>query len=113
MDYFQLEQNRGCKFENFNDTKELLTPVCKNCGKQHGIIVAEFDSVEIKESIRIIDFNRDRLMDIISKLLDNSIKRQEKESLPRTIKTIWNEMNEAVKIICAQNDLYQKYEAKK
>ncbi len=106
MLYLQLEQVRGCKFENFNETEGLVTPVCKNCGKQHRIADAEFDSVEIKESIRIIDYNRDRLIHMVEKLYSGSMSKKERDAVLETIKKIKKEMNDAVRMICAQNDLY-------
>jgi len=123
MDYFIIrgkKRGKGCTFEDHNNIKalikdkKLLTPVCAHCGEQHLFDVAEFDSVEIKEAIRIIDYNRDKLLGIIDRLaksanLDNS-KAAEFKSIQSKI---WHEMNEAVKVICVQNDLYQNYKSKK
>ena len=115
MDYFIIRgrgRGKGCAFEERNDIRALLkdgklvTPVCAHCGAQHAFDLAEFDSTEIKESIRIIDVTRDRLIGIITKLLDGTIKLQERKALPETLKSISLEMNDAVRMICAQNDLY-------
>ena len=115
MEYFIIRgrgRGKDCVFEEHNNLQELdkecklLTPVCAHCGEQHAFDLAEFDSVEIKDAIRIIDSNRDRLIGIITRLLDGTIKRQEHEALRETLKRIHLEMNDAVRMICAQNDLY-------
>ena len=115
MDYFIIRgkgRGKDCVFEEHNNLQELvkecklLTTVCAHCGEQHAFDLAEFDSAEIKESIRVIDSNRDRLIGIITRLLDGTIKRQEHEALRETLKGIHQEMNDAVRMICAQNDLY-------
>jgi len=116
MDHFVVKNSkggaRGCSFEDHNDVVSLIkegkiqTPICGNCRKPHLLTLAEFDAVEIKEAIRVIDYNRDRLIGIITRLLDGTIKRQEHEALRETLKSIYLEMNDVVRMICAQNDLY-------
>ncbi len=123
MDYFIIRgrgRGKGCAFEERNDIRALLkdrklvTPVCAHCGEQHVFDFAEFDPVEIKEAIRIIDYNRDKLLGIIDRLAKSANLDSSKAAELKNIQNkIWHEMNEAVKVICVQNDLYQEYKSKK
>lgn len=117
MAYLKIKERKGrCTFTAHNDLKalieggKLLTPICKNCGKPHELELAQFDSVEIKEAVRIIDHNRDTLLGIIEKLAEKANPGREKTiELKNTSSKIWREMDDAVKEICGQMELYKKY----
>uniref|UniRef100_A0A6H1ZL60 Uncharacterized protein n=1 Tax=viral metagenome TaxID=1070528 RepID=A0A6H1ZL60_9ZZZZ len=132
---------KGCANESF---KNIETPVCDCCGKPHRIVLEEHDSDNLKESIRVIDSNRDYLASkivwfavrvgvmlndpmVVGMLFPDKMiksKKDGKERLDTTkdqekrfretvanhikdTQTAVREMNDAVREICKENNIYQ------
>ena len=104
MKYFNIKRKGKCE-----NTPEL-TDTCPKCKEKHTIAPAKYDSVDIKEAVRTIDYNRNLLIELVQKAAEK-VKRDKKQKarLDNLLKRIYYEMNEAVREICAQNDLYQPY----
>jgi len=108
---------KGCANESF---KNIETPVCDCCGKPHRIVLEEHDSENLKESIRVIDSNRDYLLAKVEYLTNDLLvawpedhKRRERVKVGvREAKKAVGEMNDAVREICKENNIYQARKGK-